>query len=92
MNIEDEKVLLKQWLQHPGTKLMAEKLRQIAKATLREQLKCDPYLEPDQIMKAKQLRFVLKKTLPDMIEKIVNYKEPVDKPRWTIAKLFKFRR
>lgn len=89
MAIEDEKKILQDWVKHPGTKLMARKLQSIAKASIREQLKYDPYTEPDQIMKAKQLRFLLKKTLPDIIEKIVNYKEPVTKPKWSILSLFK---
>jgi len=89
MSPEDKKKTLRDWVKHPGTRLIAEELRQIAKATIREQLKYDPYLEPERIMKAKQLRFILKKTLPDMIEKIMNYQEPVTKPKWSILNLFK---
>lgn len=89
MSIQDEKEILREWVKHPGTKIMAEKLRQIAKATIREQLDYDPYSEPERIMKAKQLRYVIKVVIPEILEKIINYQEPITKPKWSILKLFR---
>lgn len=68
---EQEK--LQEWLGHPGTRIVAKKLKAVARAALKRQIALDPYKDPDRIMQAKQLRFVLNRLLPEIIEGIVNY-------------------
>lgn len=68
---ENSKV--KETMSTEGARIIAAKLRLVARATLRTELKADPFKEPGEIIKARQLRYVIKTLIPQIIEGIVNY-------------------
>lgn len=90
-----EQVILREFVQHPGARLLAAKLRTVSRQGLKKQLDCDPYKEPDEIKRQQQLRYVLNILLPQLIEGIVNYapempdKQVPVKRRWKILEWFK---
>ena len=90
-----EQEILREWVHHPGTRLMAQKLRKEVKRAKIRQLEFDPYTQPDEIMKCKHFIFVLTVYLPKLIEGIVNYEATaIDKmvrpsDRWNVIRWFK---
>lgn len=68
---EQEKI--KETLSTEGSRILAARLRIVAKATFRKELKADPFTSPGEIIKARQLRYVIKTLLPQIIEGLVNY-------------------
>ena len=68
-----EREKLQEWIDHPGTRIVALKLKCVARAALKRQIALNPYTDPDKIMQSKQLRHVLNRLLPEIIEGIVNY-------------------
>lgn len=64
---------IKETLATEGAKIIAERLRLVAKETLRKELKADPFTAPGEIIKARQLRHVIKTLIPQIIEGYVNY-------------------
>ena len=68
-----EREKLQEWIDHPGTRIVAQKLKCVARAALKRQIALNPYTDPDKIMQSKQLRHVLNRLLPEIIEGIVNY-------------------
>lgn len=68
---EQEKI--KEWINHEGTKIIANKLNKLARKSLIRQLKTDPYKEPEMIIRAQQLRYVINELIPATIEGIVNF-------------------
>lgn len=90
-----EQVILREFVQHPGAKLLSAKLRDYSRKSLKKQLDCDPYLQADEIKRQQQLRFVLNILLPQIVEGIVNYSPEMPdrqvpvKRRWSIMEWFR---
>lgn len=85
---EQEKI--KETLATPGARIIALKLRQVARGTYKTEAKADPFLSPGEIMKARQLRYVLTTLLPQTLEGMVNYdpesltRTTPNRNRWTV--------
>lgn len=94
MDINDQRELLRDLSKHPGSKVFVDIIGKIITKTKQKQLTLDPYKSPDEIMRCKQLIFLLEEELPKIIEGIVNYDESaVDKlvapkRRWYFWKWF----
>ena len=68
-----ERELMRDFVQHPGAKLLAARLRKTSREALKRQLDSDPYTDPDKIKQNQQLRYVLNIMLPGIIEGICNF-------------------
>ena len=68
---EQEKI--KEMLATEGARILSVRLRSVARGTLRKEMKADPFTQPEEILKARQLRYVLKTLLPHIIDGLVNY-------------------
>ena len=94
MDIYDQQVLLRDLTKHPGARIFVDILTQIIEKTELKQLQLDPYKQPDEIMRCKQLIYLLKEELPKIVESIVNYdsntldKLVAPKQRWFFWKWF----
>ena len=90
----DEQNTMRDFVQHPGAKILSDKLREVSRKSLKKQLDADPYTEPDEIKRQQQLRYVLNIMLPQIITGIVNYdpeaidKQVPPKKRWSILEWF----
>ena len=95
MDINDQRELLKDLVKHPGSHVFVDLIEQIITKTEAKQLTLDPYKNPDEIMRCKQLIFLLKEELPKITESIINYdsaaidKMVAPKKRWYFWKFFK---
>ncbi len=94
MDINDKKELLKDLVKHPGAKIFVELLQTIVEKSKLKQLGLDPYAQPDEIQRCKQLVYLIEEELPKIIESIVNYdcaaidKLVAPKRRWYFWKFF----
>ena len=83
---EEEKEIIKDWLKHPGTKLMAARLRKASRIMLRGY---DDAIYNNQIELARRLsisRRFINKELPEMIGRVMDYDS--DK-KWSVNDWFK---
>lgn len=91
-----EQEILRDAVSHPGYRILAQRLKIVARQSLKKQLDCDPYTEADEIQRNKQLRYVLNIMLPKIIEDLVNYdptapdKKVSPKKRWSIFEWFRW--
>lgn len=85
---EQEK--LKDWIALPATRIVAEKLRKVAREAALKQMRTDPFKEPEKIVQAQQLRYVINILIPQIVEGIVNYdpdapdKQVAPKDKWSM--------
>jgi hypothetical protein len=70
-----EQEQLQEWMSHPGTKIVADRLRRVARSTLLKQTRLSPYTNADDIVKCQQLRYVINNLIPQIVEDIVNFEE-----------------
>lgn len=80
MDIETQKAIsereiLREWVSHPGTKIIANKLNRVARGAILKQTRLSPFTHADEIVKCQQLRYVLNILIPQIIEDIANYDE-----------------
>ena len=68
-----ERDKVRETLATPGARIIAQKLQIIAKESLKKEMKADPFTEPGEIIKARQLRYVIKSLLPRIVEGMMNY-------------------
>lgn len=93
-----ERELMRDFVQHPGAKLIAQKVTDLVEESKRKQLDADPYTEADEIKRNQQLRYVLMVMLPQLIEGICNFdplavdKKVPPKKRFSILEWFKPRK
>lgn len=94
VDINDKKELLKDLIKHPGAKIFVDLLKTLADKSKLKQLTLDPYSQPDEIQRCKQLVYLIEEELPKIIESIVNYDEQAidklvaPKRRWYFWKFF----
>lgn len=90
---EQEK--LKEWVGHEGTKIVAKKLNDLARKSILRQLKTDPYKEPEMIVRAQQLRYVITELIPATLEGIINFQpdapdlQVAPSKKWSLVNWFK---
>lgn len=90
-----EQAVMRDFVQHPGARVLADRLRQVSRKGLKRQLDCDPYTEADEIKRQQQLRYVINILLPETIAGIVNYdpeapdQQVAPKRRWSILEWFR---
>ena len=77
-----DKEILREWMRHPGTQLMAHKLRSAAKGILKQYDTCPP----DKLVRYQITRNILLNEIPRIIEDIVNKDEPQAK-KWNWRKM-----
>lgn len=90
--IEHEQQLIKEALEHPGVRLLFQKLNALVEVQKTKQLECDPYTETGAaaIKRAQEFRFVVTELFPQIMESLVNYdaeapdKQVQPKRRWSI--------
>lgn len=68
-----EQSKIKETLATDGAKIIAAKLHSVARETLKKEMKADPFTHPEEIVKARQLRLIINKVLPGIIDGLVNY-------------------
>jgi len=68
-----EQSKIKETLSTDGAKIIAAKLHSVARGTLKKEMKADPFKQPEEIIKARQLRIIINKILPGIIDGLVNY-------------------
>ena len=94
MDSRTEQEIIREFVQHPGARLLAGKLREVSRKSLKKQLDADPYTEPDEIKRQQQLRYVINILIPQIITGIVNHdpdaidKQVIPKKRWSILEWF----
>ena len=94
MNIYDQQTLLKDLAKHPGVKIFVDIMTQVVEKTKEKQLQLDPYKYADEIMRCKQLIFLVEEEIPKIVESIINYdpatldKLVAPKKRWYFWKVF----
>ena len=59
-----EQEIIKEWLRHPGTKLITRKMRAASKGVLRKYDRC----EPEKLIRLQMLRQVINSEIPRMID------------------------
>jgi hypothetical protein len=85
---EQEKI--KETLATAGAQILLQKLRVVARETYHKEAKADPFTQPGEIIKARQLRYVINRLIPQLLEGMVNYdpeakdKQVAPKDRWTV--------
>ena len=85
-----EQTKIKETLATEGSKIIFNKLLIVAEATLAKEQQYDPFTMPGEINKARQLRYVIKTLIPNIVEGLVNYDpEAIDlqvapKDKWKI--------
>jgi hypothetical protein len=84
MQVEEQREILRDWLRHPGTRLMASKLRAAAKGLLRKYDSADP----ETFQRIQVSRWFLNYELPRVIESVMNSgeEEPAPEEKWTFFK------
>lgn len=86
---------MRDFVQHPGARLVAAKLRALSRQALKKQLDADPYTEADEIKRNQQLRYVLNVLIPKILQDIVNFdpaaidKQVAPKRRWSVMEWFR---
>ena len=85
MDIEEQREIFKDWLKHPGTRLMAHKLRAAAKGLL----KSYDTATPEQLERIQVSRWFLNSELPRVIESVMNLEAPPAKRTWFFTKWLK---
>ena len=81
---------LRDWLGHPGTGIVVNELRLVARNSMMKQYKYNPFTEPEKIVQERLLVHVLNVVLPEIIERIVNYdpdapdRQLSPKKRWNL--------
>ena len=89
-----EQAKLSEWIGLPATRIVAAKLREVSRQAALRQMRTDPFKEPEKIVQAQQLRYVINVLLPQIIEGIVNYdpdapdKQAAPKDRWSVKDWF----
>lgn len=68
-----EQSKVKEMLATDGAKIISVKLHSVARGTLKKEMKADPFTQPEEIIKARQLRAIINKVLPGIIDGLVNY-------------------
>ena len=76
-----EAQLVKDCLMSPGARIIARKLRQASKGTLRRYDKC----KPEELVRYQMLREIINRELPRIIDGLVN--TPPVKSRWNWLKV-----
>ena len=86
---------LREWIDHPGTKIIANELRLVARNAMMKQCRYNPFTQPEKIVQERLLVHVLNTVLPEIIEGIVNYdtdtidKQVAPKKRWKLLEWLK---
>lgn len=71
---------IKETLATDGAKILYQKLLNVADGYIAKEQTYDPFTAPGDIVKARQIRFIIKTLLPEIIEGFVNYDpEAIDK-------------
>lgn len=78
-----EQSKLKEALTSEGMQIILQKLQAVAEKTIEEEAKADPFKQPGEIVKARQLRYVIKTLIPQILEGLVNF-DP-DAPDYRVA-------
>lgn len=75
-NIErnlEEQQLLREAIEHPGVKLLFEKLHQVRDKQAGQQLLLDPYSQQSEIRRIQDFRWVVDEFFPQVMETLINY-------------------
>lgn len=86
---EQEKI--KEALASEGMQIILQKLQIVAEKTVETEAKSDPFTAPGEIVKARQLRYVIGTLIPQILEGLVNFDpDAIDgqvapNERWTFA-------
>lgn len=81
-------------INHPGVKMLFQKLNELSETMTEKQINLDPYTQQGEIKRAQEFRFIVKKFFPQIIEGLVNYdpeapdKQVAPKRRWSICAWF----
>jgi hypothetical protein len=83
LDTQEQREVIEDWLKHPGTRLVARKLRVAAKGMLREYDKAD---DPDRVRRIQISRWFIVSELPRMIEAIMNEQRPPRSWTWSFKR------
>ena len=88
----EEQALMRDAIQHPGMKLLFQKLHTYCDTMRAKQLNLDPYSQAAEIKRCQEFHHVVKEFLPQVIEGLVNYdldspdRQLPAKSRWSLIK------
>ena len=90
-----EAEIMRDAIEHPGVKLLMQKLHEESARMTDAQTILDPYKEPDKIIRAQMFRFIVNTVLPEKIESLVDFDpsavdyQVAPKWRWSVADFLK---
>jgi hypothetical protein len=76
-----EKEKIKALLATEGAQIIAQKLNKLVAESTREQLTANPFKNPERIVRAQQLRYLVESEFPLLLQEIVNFGE---EEKWSI--------
>ena len=67
--MQSEAQIIRDWLRHPGTKIVAERLKQASKGAMRKYDKCT---DKEEMLRIQMTRQIFNNTIPGLIDSLAH--------------------